>query len=67
VTGAPATEKEVVEYLAQRLYFLLEKYDPTQDEDWVALTDHQKEIFRATIRGLVGDPYLVLHLDPTTA
>ena len=66
-TGAPETEEQAIESLSQRLHFLLERYDPTCDPEWHGLTDHQKEIYRATVRGLLADPSLVLHLEPTTA
>jgi hypothetical protein len=63
--GAPGTEQQVIEYLSRRLHFLLEKYDPTDDGDWELLTNHQQEIFRATIRGLLSEP--IIHLAPTNA
>jgi hypothetical protein len=45
---------EAIDRLAERLHFLLEKYDPSDAADWDTLTDHQKEVFRATIRGLLN-------------
>jgi hypothetical protein len=42
-----------IESLAERLWFLLEKFDPTGQSDWEHLTDHQKEVYRATVRGLL--------------
>ena len=74
VLSEPAPATEAIERLAERVHFLLEKYDPTGDPDWDALTDHQKEIFRATIRGVLESRDLLMaalgldgDLEPTTA
>jgi hypothetical protein len=48
LTPDAATQK-----LAVFLHETLERYDPSDDSDWGALSDHQKEIFRATVAALL--------------
>jgi hypothetical protein len=57
-----------IERLAARMHFLLEKYDPSDDGEWSALSDHQRELFRSVVRGMVYDFGIALFKgDPTTA
>lgn len=53
--------------IAERLQFLIEKYDPCDGLAWGEMTDHQKEIFRAVARGIAVDFYDLFHREPTIA
>jgi hypothetical protein len=44
---------EAIEILARSLRDLLERFDPTEEPEWHELSDHQREIYRATVRGLL--------------
>jgi hypothetical protein len=46
-------ESGPIEELAKHLHWTLERYDPTSDPTWDCLNDHQREIYRATIRSLL--------------
>jgi len=65
--STPALSRdEGIEMLEERLHFLLEKYDPSDDPDWEGLADHQREIFRAVVRGLTVDrAYWAAAFDPS--
>jgi hypothetical protein len=48
-----------IEELAEYLHFSLEKYDPTDDPVWEELTEHQKEIYRTTVRAMLSQRVLI--------
>ncbi len=50
VTG----RQKAVEELAAFLHFTLERFDPTDDPEWVNLTPHQKRIYTATIEQILS-------------
>jgi len=55
------TEDEAVEKLAIRMFAKMEHLDPTDDfdwdktaeENWAALTEHNRNFFRTTVRDLL--------------
>jgi hypothetical protein len=51
VNPVPTTKR-----LAARLHFPLKKYNPSDDPEWDALTEYQRDIFPAVIRGLMDSP-----------
>jgi hypothetical protein len=46
-------ESDPIEGLAKHLHWALEKYDPTDDPTWDCLDEHQREIYRATVRSFL--------------
>jgi hypothetical protein len=51
--GHGTLDCDPVEELAKHLHWALEKYDPTDDPTWDQLDDHQREIYRATVKSLL--------------
>jgi hypothetical protein len=50
-----------VERLAERLYYFLEKYDPSENPlEWVQLSEWQKDYYLACVTALLADRSLVL-------
>lgn len=62
---------DALEDLAERLYFLLEKYDPTPEAPiWEALPQQNRELYKITVQALFeerGAVWTYLGLSPTTA
>jgi hypothetical protein len=60
MSDRPATEREVdtrpspPERLAKELFLILEHFDATDEPEWEQLSEHQKDIYRATIDVLLS-------------
>ena len=50
---------EAVEKLSQRLHWKMECLDPSEDRNWAALSDYDKDFYRQCIRAILQEPTVI--------
>ena len=61
--------EDPVGLLAERLHFKMEHLDPSEDDDWLGMSDDRRMYYRLLVEAVLDEPEVVRHalgLSPTT-
>lgn len=60
--GGPFSNDFALEALSERLHFEMERLEPSNESDWCALSDYDKEFYRQCVKAILSRPSYVRRL-----